>query len=144
MSKDKILDIAKKIAKDNNPMVFYIIKILFSDQFFSIYCLIYTYFRWLDDQIDSSFISKNNNLLLLNRQKENFINLYTDSSYDKVIVQNIYERMLIKVIAYDILNNCKLKKYIKQLLDALEFDVNRRYKLCSQIDLSVTFLRVHF
>lgn len=117
--------------KKRKMSTYRLLKLLYSQHVVSLFSLVYTYFRWLDDLIDLPSSTDKERQETIRRQKYLFTSFYSD---EKQLPHDLnqQERMLQLVIKYDIRNGFCLQKYISQMIKALEFDVERRYQIVSK------------
>ncbi len=93
----------------------------------------YGYFRWVDDTLDADLGSDPERRAFLERQK---------SLLDKCLQgerprnANAQERMLVELLQRDPDRNSGLRIYLRNMMAVMEFDVRRRGRLISQLELN--------
>jgi len=119
---------AEQITQKESATLYYLAKLLFNWGTLPIFCLVYAYFRWLDDVLDAPHQSNLTMREIISRQTELLANLYQSRD---VSLQNQAEEMLQLAIEYDVAHKNYLQNYIMEMFHALEFDAHRRYQSCS-------------
>lgn len=131
-TKNKLLQIARTITKENSPTSYGLSKLLLPSGTLPFYCLTYSYFRWLDDLIDAPNLSNSIMKNIVREQQQLVLKLYSGKRLFGMAPLNQYEQMLDSLIQYDMLHGCRLQIAIIDMLQALMFDAQRRYKIVCQ------------
>lgn len=93
----------------------------------------YGYFRWVDDTLDAESISGPERIAFLERQKSLLENCYRGETFRDA---NIQEKMLVELIQHDHEKNSGLQLYLRNMMQVMDFDVKRRDRLISQVELN--------
>jgi len=112
----------KKLMKHRGT--YYILRFLVSKRLRKYAYYLYIYFRWVDDYIDYSNDNVQKKRSFLDYQKKVLTDLY---SAKKVMLGNIYERLVNEVIDFDLRNGGGLRGIILLMFSIFYFDL-RRYK----------------
>ncbi len=99
----------------------------------------YAYFRWLDDLVDQSNDSKESLASFMIRQKNLVTSWYNDESPQ---VSNLYETFIRETISHDKANELQLHSMIENFIEAIAWDVSRRYSIVSKHELGIYSLRL--
>lgn len=91
----------------------------------------YKYFRWLDDVVDAEGISRESARTLVSEERKCLLRAYDCISHEAT---HPVQGAMLRVIRTD-LRDRLLYPMITDFLDALTWDVERRYTLCSRADL---------
>ena len=131
---------AIEIVKREKKFSFYFLQVALPSKKFEIFCLIYSYFRILDDIIDAPNRSSKILKKLVVDEKRYITSLYKKKCANQVDNLSIHQHMLWYVVDYDISQGTQMKQLIYEMFRGFEFDVEYRYKLCSQdmLDLYTT------
>jgi phytoene/squalene synthetase len=92
----------------------------------------YGYFRWLDDQLDEDGLKRQARLDLVERQIQIMRSTYAENMQEPVHSE---EKILVDLIRSDTEENSGLKRYVRDLMAVMEFDVQRRGKLITAAEL---------
>jgi phytoene/squalene synthetase len=93
----------------------------------------YGYFRWVDDTLDAESISGLERIDFLNRQESLLEKCYRGEVPRDT---NIQEKMLLELIEHDQEKNSGLQLYLHNMMQVMDFDVMRRGRLISQVELN--------
>lgn len=93
----------------------------------------YGYFRWVDDLLDADSGTPDERWAFLERQKSLLESCYQGVPPRKVTIQ---EKLLTELIERDHAKDSGLQIYLRNMMQVMEFDVNRRGRLISQIELN--------
>ena len=93
----------------------------------------YGYFRWVDDTLDAASASDSDRRLFLERQQ-----FLLESCYrgEPPRVANPQEQMLIELVRQEREKNSGLRIYLRNMMRVMDFDVRRRGRLISQVELT--------
>jgi len=92
----------------------------------------YAYFRWVDDVIDASSRSRDEQFTFIKQQKQLIDRLYRNESVSDLTPE---EDMLAVLIHNDKKENSGLQSFIRNMFALIEFDVYRRGKTINQEEL---------
>jgi len=101
----------------------------------------YAYFRWVDDILDAdtgsgsalSEVEASERRAFLNRQKSLLESCYRGEAPRDV---NLQEKMLVELVQNDHEKNSGLQSYLRNMMLVMDFDVRRRGRLISQVELN--------
>jgi phytoene/squalene synthetase len=93
----------------------------------------YGYFRWVDDILDTGSITGSEQRAFIQRQKSLLEKRYRGETPRDV---NIQEKMLVELIQHDQEKNSGLQLYLRNMMQVMDFDVMRRGRLISQVELN--------
>lgn len=131
-------NIAASITKAASKQTYYTIR-LFADRDRAADAYrAYGYFRWVDDVIDGEVSlgeesgSGVERSAFVNRQKS-----LLESCYRGEVPNNLRaeEWMLVELVCHDIEKNSGLQTYLRNMMDVMVFDANRRGQMISQAEL---------
>jgi len=91
--------------------------------------LLYSYFRKIDDFVDSPLNDKKTLTEFINEQKRMVEKFYAGSKTNG-------RSVIGRVIEYDLKNNCRLKSCIMRMFEVFEFDIERKNKIVSEAQLT--------
>ncbi len=92
----------------------------------------YAYFRWMDDQIDQSGMTKRERLSFAKRQQALIERCYRGEAPRRTSDE---ESMLVQLIRSDREESSGLQSYIRNMMAVMAFDAERRGRLISQGEL---------
>ena len=92
----------------------------------------YAYFRWMDDIIDESKISRAERLHFINRQRSLIDQLYAGQSCKELSPQ---EQILTELIHNDCKQHSGLQSFIRNMFAIIEFDALRKDRLIDTVEL---------
>jgi phytoene/squalene synthetase len=93
----------------------------------------YGYFRWVDDTLDAESISGRERIAFLERQKSLLDKCYRGEVSHATSIQ---ENMLVELVQHDQEKNSGLQIYLRNMMQVMDFDVRRRGRLISQVELN--------
>jgi len=134
MTKNLTLEgtLARSITRAASQQAYYTIRFLVDRDLVDDAYGAYAYFRWMDDIVDAGLVSGSERSAFLERQKT----LLDDCYRDKLsIFPTLEEKMLIQLIRHDHERNSGMHVYLHNMMEVMEFDVNRRGRLISQAEL---------
>ena len=93
----------------------------------------YGYFRWVDDSLDADSISEADRNAFLKRQES-----LLEACYRYEVPRNatIEENILVELIQHDQEKSSGLQLYLRNMMQVMDFDVKRRGRLISQMELN--------
>jgi phytoene/squalene synthetase len=128
-----ISSIASSITKDASKQTYYTIRFLVDRARIDDAYRAYAYFRWVDDVLDSGSGSASERRAFLERQKSLLEKCYHGETPRDI---NIQEKMLIELVQDDHEKNSGLEVYLRNMMLVIDFDVRRRGRLISQVELN--------
>lgn len=130
---DKQRSSAPSITKAASKQTYYTIRFLADRDRVQDAFRAYAYFRWVDDTLDGESTSDFNRIVFIQRQKS-----LLEKSYRGELPRdaNAEEKMLVELIQRDQEKNSGLQTYIRNMMQVMDFDVQRRGRLISQIELN--------
>ena len=138
--------LARSITKAASKQTYYTIRFLVDHERVANAYRAYAYFRWVDDTLDSgsnlvqsgasrqaSADEAQKRAIFLARQKS-----LLEGCYQGELLQNLNpeEQMLVQVIQSDHEKNSGLQVYLRNMMQVMEFDTERRGRLISQAELN--------
>ena len=93
----------------------------------------YAYFRWVDDQLDTSSGTQQEKLAFMNCQLELLEACYKGNAPS---ASNLEEQMLVDLVGNDKEKDSGLQFYLRNMMDVMSFDVERRGRVISHAELS--------
>jgi phytoene/squalene synthetase len=93
----------------------------------------YGYFRWVDDTLDAPSGSDSGRILFLERQRSLLESCYRG---EPLPVEHPEERMLVELVQQDREEHRGLQIYLRNMMRVMDFDVRRRGRLISQVELN--------
>jgi phytoene/squalene synthetase len=93
----------------------------------------YGYFRWVDDILDASSGPDSGRKIFLKRQKSLLQRCCQGQTVKDASTQ---ERMLVDLVQHDTENNSGLQLYLRNMMQVMDFDTERRGALISERELS--------
>jgi len=124
---------ASAITKAASKQTYYTIRFLVDRERVDNAYRAYGYFRWVDDVLDADGGSKSERLAFLERQESLLEKSYRNEVPGDI---NIQENMLVELIQHDQEKNSGLQLYLRNMMQVMDFDVNRRGRLISQVELN--------
>jgi phytoene/squalene synthetase len=126
-------DLAARITKAKSKQSYTIARFLVDRDLVPEAYQAYAYFRWLDDCLDLEFDDRSERLAFVYRQRSLMNRCYqgdwpTDTTTE--------ENMLLNLISNDSMENLGLQSYIRNMMDVMSFDAERRGSLISQEELA--------
>ncbi len=125
--------LATTITRAASKQTYYTIRLLADRQRVEDAYRAYGYFRWVDDVLDSDAGSVCERAAFLKRQKS-----LLESCYLGEPLRNVSdcERMLVELVHSDLEKNSGLQTYLRNMMQVMDFDVRRRGRLISQVELT--------
>jgi phytoene/squalene synthetase len=132
---------ASSITRAASKQTYYTIRFLVDRDRIEAAYRAYAYFRWVDDVLDADPGSKSvlseaeasKRKAFLERQKSLLESCYRGELPRDV---NIQEKMLVELVQRDHAKNSGLEAYLRNMMLMMDFDVRRRGRLISQVELN--------
>jgi hypothetical protein len=124
---------ASAITKAASKQTYYTIRFLVDHERIDDAYRAYGYFRWVDDVLDAESISSLERSAFLERQKSLLEKCYRGESLRDA---NIQENLLVELVQHDHEENSGLQLYLRNMMEVMDFDVKRRDRLISQVELN--------
>jgi len=125
--------LAVSITRAASQQTYYTIRLLADRQHIADAYRAYAYFRWMDDQLDLGTLAKPKRTEFLDRQRSLMEDCFQGKWPHHLTTE---ERMLVDLIRGDHEKNSGLQSYIRNMMDVMVFDADRRYRLISQEELA--------
>ena len=125
--------LAATITKAASKQTYYTIRFLVDRDLVIDAYRAYAYFRWVDDCLDSETGSPPERIAFVNRQQSILETCYRGGTPGNV---NVEERMLVDLVKNDAEKNSGLQSYLRNMMAVMAFDVERRGRVISQVELS--------
>jgi len=126
-------NVAELITKAASKQTYYTIRLLVDRERIDDAYRSYAYFRWVDDTLDTESITGAKRSAFFERQKSLLEKCYRGDTPQDVDIQ---EQMLLELIQNDNEKNSGLQSYIRNMMQVMEFDAERRGELISQPELN--------
>ena len=127
------LKLAPTITKSASKQTYYTIRFLVDpDRMVDAYRA-YAYFRWVDDSLDAETGTRPERIAFVERQKILLERCYLGESPQNVSME---ERMLVGLILHDQKQNSGLQIYLRNMMQVMAFDAERRDRLISASELN--------
>lgn len=126
-------DIAPTITKAASAQTYYTIRYLVDSERVADAYRAYAYFRWVDDSLDAGSASGPERSAFLERQKSLLETCYRGESPRDA---DIHENMLVELVQKDTEKNSGLQCYLRNMMAVMDFDVQRRGRSISQMELN--------
>lgn len=126
-------DLAAYITKIGSKQTYYIIRFLMDRDRMQDAFRAYAYFRWLDDQLDTNAGTKDEKCAILAQQCALLEACYKGESSTVVHPE---EQMLVDLVRNDAEKDSGLQAYLRNMMNVMEFDVERCGRLITQSELS--------
>jgi phytoene/squalene synthetase len=124
---------AESITESASKQTYYTIRLLVDRERAADAYGAYAYFRWVDDTLDEGSVSATKRLAFLERQKSLLQSCFQgDFPRDASVEEN----MLIELVRKDQNENSGLQLYLRNMMQVMDFDAQRRGKLISQAELN--------
>lgn len=131
---------APSITRTASKQTYYTIRFLVDRELIDDAYRAYAYFRWVDDVLDgddgpaagSIPLSAGERIDFLTRQKGLLENCYQGVPLGEV---NPQEQMLVDLVQHDPSRNSGLRTYLQNMMQVMDFDVLRRGRLITQVEL---------
>lgn len=127
------IDLAAYITKMGSKQTYYIIRFLMDRDRMQDAFRAYAYFRWVDDQLDTNAGTKEEKRAILDRQCALLEACYK-GEYPTVVHPE--EQMLVDLVRNDAEKDSGLQVYLYNMMNVMEFDVERNGRLITQAELS--------
>jgi hypothetical protein len=111
-----------------HPMTNLMVRVFLPKKYYHFFALIYCYFRWLDDQIDSAKLDISEKESLLARA-------YTIIKTPKVDSLLFPEKCLLEALSYADINKIPVRMSIEQMIIAIDLDMKRVGRIPSAQEL---------
>ena len=136
-----IPNLASSITKAASKQTFYTIRFLVDRARVDDAFRAYAYFRWVDDALDADAGSRpmlnevdaSRRRAFLERQKSLLENSYLGEPPRDASLE---ENMLVELVQSDREKNSSLQTYLRNMMLVMDFDVRRRGRLISQVELN--------
>jgi phytoene/squalene synthetase len=125
-------NIASSITKAASKQTYYTIRFLVDHERVADAYRAYGYFRWVDDTLDARSNIGAERIAFLQRQKSLLEKCYQGEPPRDA---NLEEEMLIQLVGHDHEKNSGLQSYLRNMMQVMEFDANRRGRWISQAEL---------
>lgn len=124
--------LAADITKSASRQTYYTILLLADRDRVADALRAYGYFRWVDDVVDGEAGAGEERIAFTNRQKS-----LLESCYRGEVPNDLSQEewMLVHLIQRDIEKNSRLQIYLRNMMDVMVFDVERRGRIISQVEL---------
>jgi len=124
---------ASPITKAASKQTYYTIRFLVDRERVDDAYRAYGYFRWVDDTLDAEVATGSERSAFIERQKSLLEKcIRGEMSPDA----NIQENMLVELVQSDRGKNSGLRDYLRNMMMVMDFDVRRRGRLISQVELN--------
>ena len=124
--------LARSITQTSSKQSYYIVRLMV-DKILRADCFrAYGYFRWVDDVIDEISQTPEERISFIKRQKGLVNHLYDSERPEDLMPE---EEIIADLVNHNQSENSGLRSFIKNFLDILEFDANRKGKLIRQSEL---------
>ncbi len=124
---------ASSITKVASKQTYYTIRFLVDRERVDDAYRAYGYFRWVDDVLDADSGTRSERRAFLERQKSLLESCYRGEPPRDADIQ---EKMLVELVQRDHEKNSGLQSYLRNMMLVMDFDVRRRGKLISQVELN--------
>lgn len=130
---EKLLRKSVAMTKKESRFGYWTSLIFFPQRQRQLLFLLYAYLRWVDDRVDREKFNFDDTYVFMRRQIE-----IVHASYQgkTLIPNNSYEAMAVTAINEDRKKGSQLENMLNGFLQAINWDVQRRYKLVCQNDLN--------
>jgi phytoene/squalene synthetase len=126
--------LAELITKSSSKQTYYTIHLFADHDRVADAYRSYAYFRWVDDVIDAETNSSKERIAFAQRQQSLLDACYLGESPNDLCAE---EWMLVDLIHNDTEKNSGLQTYLRNMMDVMVFDVQRRGQVVSQAELSM-------
>ncbi len=126
-------DLPARITKAASNQTYFIIRLLADRDRMQDAFRAYAYFRWVDDQLDTNLGTAQEKQAILTRQCS-----LLEACYNRQPTEVLYpeEQMLVDMVGNDLEIDSGLQAYLRNMMNVMEFDVERCGRVISQIELS--------
>ena len=125
--------LAPSITKSASKQTYYTIRFLVDRERAADAYRAYAYFRWVDDTLDSGPLLCSERNTFLTRQKSLMEKCYQGGPVQDATLE---EQLLIELVQNDREKNSGLQSYLRNMMQVMEFDAERRGRLISQTELN--------
>jgi phytoene/squalene synthetase len=126
-------DLPARITKAGSKQTYYTIRFLMDRDRMQDAFRAYAYFRWVDDQLDSSTCAVEEKRPIINRQCEL---LKACINGESPAVVSLEEQMLVDLVGNDTEKDSGLQSYLRNMMNVMAFDVERCGRVITQAELS--------
>ncbi len=126
-------DLAATITKAGSKQTYYTIRFLMDRDRVQDAYRAYAYFRWVDDQLDTSSGTQQEKRAFINRQFELLEACYKGNAPS---ASNREEQMLVDLVGNDKEKDSGLQFYLRNMMAVMSFDAQRRGRVISHAELS--------
>ncbi len=133
-------NLASAITKAASQQTYYTIRFLVDRERVADAYRAYAYFRWVDDTLDASPSSvlsatagATRRIAFIGRQKALLEKCYRGEAFPDATAE---ENMLIELVKQDHEKNSGLQSYLRNMMQVMDFDAQRRGRLISQLELN--------
>lgn len=125
--------LAATITKSASKQTFYTIRFLANHERAADAYRAYAYFRWVDDVLDAETGTKPEKIAFARRERA-----LLDACYRGETAHALCDReeILCELVHHDTQENSGLRMYLRNMMDVMSFDAERRGKLISQTELN--------
>ncbi len=124
--------LAKQITRDASKQTYYTIKLLADRSYAGAAFHAYAYFRWVDDILDDQLATQTERLVFLQRQQMIVEQCTRGASPADLCPE---EQLVSELIGSDPRQESGIALYIKQMMAVMAFDVDRKGRLISAVEL---------
>ena len=115
--------LAEKITKDSSGQTYWTIKFMVDRDRQQDSFKAYAYLRWIDDQIDEKLKTEAECVQFMKRQKQIVQAAYQGSRLPKLVNE---EQMVVELIVKNRTNNPRLKSFVVNFVEVIDFDAGRK------------------
>jgi len=127
------LDLPARITKAGSKQTYYTIRVLMDRDRMQDAFRAYAYFRWVDDLLDNYTGTAEEKRTILNRQCALLEACYKGESPTASCPE---EQLLVDLVLNDSEKDSGLQSYLYNMMNVMEFDVERRGRVITQAELS--------
>jgi phytoene/squalene synthetase len=127
------IDLPARITKAGSKQTYYIIRFLMDRERVQDAFRAYAYFRWVDDQLDMMAGTAEEKRTILTRQCSLLEDCYNGETPSPASLE---EQMLVDLVQNDPEKDSGLQAYLCNMMNVMEFDVERCGRLITQAELS--------
>ncbi len=126
-------DLPARITKAGSKQTYYIIRLLADRDRVQDAFRAYAYFRWVDDRLDTNSGSSQEKRAILNRECTLLEACYNQESPAVLYPE---EQLLVDLVGSDVEKDSGLQTYLRNMMNVMEFDVDRCGRTISQSELA--------
>jgi phytoene/squalene synthetase len=125
--------LASEITRRASKQTYYTFRLLVAPERVEDALRAYAYFRWVDDELDCNTGTQAEKLAFINRQR-----YLMDAFFhqEPCTVGGLEEQMLVDILGNDHNQTSGLHIYLRNMMDVMSFDVQRKGQLITQAELS--------